>query len=43
MEIAPGIHNVIVERTPRTGVTNTYLIIGTGGALWVDTGWDREG
>jgi len=43
MEIAPGIHNVITEPAPVSGVTNTYVIIGTEGAIWVDTGWDREG
>jgi ribonuclease/clavin/mitogillin len=43
MEIAPGIHNVITEHAPAAGVTNTYLIIGTEGAIWVGTGWDREG
>lgn len=43
MEIAPGIHNVITEQAPAPGVTNTYLIVGTEGALWVDTGWAREG
>ncbi len=43
MEIAPGIHNVLTEKTPAPGVTNTYLIIGTEGAVWVDTGWDRPG
>lgn len=43
MEIAPGIHNVITEPAPAAGVTNTYLIVGAGGAVWVDTGWDREG
>jgi glyoxylase-like metal-dependent hydrolase (beta-lactamase superfamily II) len=43
MEIAPGIHNVITEHVPAPGVTNTYLIIGTEGAVWVDTGWDRAG
>ena len=43
MEIAPGIHNVITEPAPAPGVTNTYLIIGTEGAVWVDTGWDRAG
>jgi ribonuclease/clavin/mitogillin len=42
MEIAPGIHNVITEQAPAPGVTNTYLIIGTEGAVWVDTGWDRD-
>jgi ribonuclease/clavin/mitogillin len=43
MEIAPGIHNVITEPAPAVGVTNTYLVVGSGGAVWVDTGWDREG
>jgi endoribonuclease LACTB2 len=43
MELAPGIHNVITEEAPAIGVTNTYLIIGTEGAVWVDTGWDRAG
>ncbi len=43
MEIAPGVHNVITEPAPASGVTNTYLIVGAQGAIWVDTGWDREG
>ncbi len=43
MELAPGIHNVITEGAPAIGVTNTYLIIGREGAVWVDTGWDRAG
>lgn len=43
MEVAPGIHNVLTEPAPASGITNTYLIVGTGGAIWVDTGWDREG
>lgn len=43
MEIAPGIHNVITEPQVGIGVTNTYLIVGNDGAIWVDTGWDREG
>lgn len=43
MEVAPGIHNVITEPAPAPGVTNTYLIVGTAGAIWVDTGWDRPG
>jgi endoribonuclease LACTB2 len=43
MEIAPGIHNVLTEGAPASGVTNTYLVIGSGGAVWIDTGWDREG
>ncbi len=43
MEIAPGIHDIITAEAPATGVTNTYMIIGTDGAAFVDTGWDREG
>ncbi|MBI4197985.1 MAG: MBL fold metallo-hydrolase [Chloroflexi bacterium] len=43
MEIAPGIHNVITEKEMASGVTNTYLIVGRTGAVWVDTGWDRPG
>jgi glyoxylase-like metal-dependent hydrolase (beta-lactamase superfamily II) len=43
MELAPGIHNVITEGAPRTGVTNTYLIVGADAAVWVDAGWDRPG
>lgn len=43
MEIARGVHNVITEGAPAPGVTNTYLIVGSEGAVWVDTGWDREG
>jgi glyoxylase-like metal-dependent hydrolase (beta-lactamase superfamily II) len=43
MEIAPGIHNVVTEGAAAPGVTNTYLVIGTQGAIWVDTGWDRPG
>jgi glyoxylase-like metal-dependent hydrolase (beta-lactamase superfamily II) len=43
MEIAPGIHNVITEAAVATGVTNTYLIVGRDGAIWVDTGWNRAG
>lgn len=43
MEIAPGIHLVITEPAPASGVTNTYLIVGTEGAVWIDTGWDRDG
>jgi endoribonuclease LACTB2 len=43
MEIAPGIHNVLTEGAPAPGVTNTYLVVGRDGAIWVDTGWDREG
>jgi glyoxylase-like metal-dependent hydrolase (beta-lactamase superfamily II) len=43
MEIAPGIHNVVTEGAAAPGVTNTYLVIGTDGAVWIDTGWDRPG
>src|SRR5512134_3704409 len=43
MEIAPGIHNVLTNLEHATGVTNTYLIVGTAGAAFVDTGWDRPG
>ena len=43
MEIAPGIHNILTDLQHGTGVTNTYLIVGTNGAAFVDTGWDRPG
>lgn len=43
MEIAPGIHNILTDLQHATGVTNTYLIVGTQGAVFVDTGWDRPG
>ena len=43
MEIAPGVHNILTDLQHATGVTNTYLIVGTQGALFVDTGWDRPG
>jgi glyoxylase-like metal-dependent hydrolase (beta-lactamase superfamily II) len=43
MEIAPGIHHIVTDLTHPTGVTNTYLIVGTQGALFVDAGWDRPG
>jgi glyoxylase-like metal-dependent hydrolase (beta-lactamase superfamily II) len=43
MEIAPGIHNILTDLEHATGVTNTYLIVGTTGAAFVDTGWDRPG
>lgn len=43
MEVAPGIHNVLTDLQHATGVTNTYLIVGTRGAAFVDTGWDRPG
>jgi len=32
-----------LKRTPAIGVTNTYLVVGSEGAIWMDTGWDREG
>lgn len=34
MEIAPGIHNVITEGVPAVGVTDTYLAVGSGGAIY---------
>lgn len=43
MEIAPGIHHIFTDLQHATGVTNTYLIAGTQGALFVDAGWDRPG
>jgi glyoxylase-like metal-dependent hydrolase (beta-lactamase superfamily II) len=43
MELAPGIHNILTDLQHATGVTNTYLIVGTQGALFVDAGWDRPG
>ncbi len=43
MEIAPGIHNVLVEDAAAPGITNTYMLIGSQGAAFVDTGWAREG
>ncbi|MFH1602654.1 MAG: MBL fold metallo-hydrolase [Pseudomonadota bacterium] len=43
MEIAPGIHNILTDLQQTTGVTNTYLVVGTQGAVFVDTGWDRPG
>ncbi len=43
MELAPGIHNVLTEQEMAAGVTNTYLVVGRNGAIWVDTGWDRPG
>lgn len=33
MEIAPGIHNVITERAPAVGVTNTFLVVGSEGRV----------
>jgi glyoxylase-like metal-dependent hydrolase (beta-lactamase superfamily II) len=43
MEIAPGVHNILTDLEHATGVTNTYLIVSTQGAAFVDTGWDRPG
>jgi glyoxylase-like metal-dependent hydrolase (beta-lactamase superfamily II) len=43
MEIASGIHNVLTGLEHATGVTNTYLVVGSGGAAFIDTGWDRPG
>lgn len=43
MEIAPGIHNIVTNLEHATGVTNTYLVVGTEGALFIDAGWDRPG
>ena len=43
MEIAPGIHNILTDLQHATGVTNTYLVVGSDGAAFVDTGWDRPG
>lgn len=43
MEVAPGVHRVINAEQPAVGVANSYLIVGTEGAVWVDTGWNREG
>lgn len=43
MEIAPGIHHIVTDLQHATGVTNTYLIVGSEGALFVDAGWNRPG
>lgn len=43
MEIAPGIHNITTELQHATGVTNTYLVVGSEGAAFVDAGWNRPG
>lgn len=43
MELAPGIHNILTDLQHATGVTNTYLVVGAEGAVFVDTGWDRPG
>ncbi len=44
MEIAPGIHCIIVGQGASPGMyaTNTYLIMGSQGAAFLDTGWNRE-
>ena len=41
MEIAPGIHCIIVGQGASPGMyaTNTYLIMGSQGAAFLDTGW----
>lgn len=43
MEIAPGIHDIRTDLRHATGVTNTYLVVGTAGAAFIDTGWNRPG
>lgn len=43
MEIAPGIYDIRTELQHATGVTNTYLVVGSEGAAFVDTGWNRPG
>ncbi len=43
MELAPGIHNILTDLQHATGVTNTYLVVGSEGAAFIDTGWDRPG
>lgn len=43
MQIAPGIHDIRTELEHATGVTNTYLVVGSEGAAFVDTGWNRPG
>ena len=43
MQIAPGIHNISTDLEHPTGVTNTYLVVGIEGAIFVDTGWNRPG
>ena len=43
MELAPGVHNILTDLQHRTGVTNTYLVVGTQAAAFIDTGWDRPG
>lgn len=43
MEIAPGVHHIVTDLQHPTGVTNTYLIVGSEGSLFVDAGWNRPG
>jgi glyoxylase-like metal-dependent hydrolase (beta-lactamase superfamily II) len=43
MEVAPGVHNVVTDLQHATGVTNTFLLIGSQAAAFIDTGWDRPG
>lgn len=43
MQWAPGIHNIVTDLQHATGVTNTYLVVGSQAAAFVDTGWDRPG
>jgi glyoxylase-like metal-dependent hydrolase (beta-lactamase superfamily II) len=43
MEIAPGVHNITTDLQHATGVTNTYLVVGSQGAVFVDAGWNRPG
>ncbi|MBI4201043.1 MAG: MBL fold metallo-hydrolase [Chloroflexi bacterium] len=44
MEIAQGIHRITVGQGAAPGLyaTNTYMVIGSQGAAFVDTGWNRE-
>jgi glyoxylase-like metal-dependent hydrolase (beta-lactamase superfamily II) len=41
-EVAPGIHMVLTEEVGQN-VSNSYLVVGSEGAAWVDTGWPRPG
>lgn len=43
MEIAPGVHSILTGLEHATGVTNTYLVVGSEGAAFVDAGWNRPG
>jgi len=43
MEIAPGVHNILTDLEHATGVTNTYLVVGSEGAAFIDAGWNRPG